>query len=112
MRPLAHRRQAAAERAVEAEGADGVEPLARHQLPEPRHLSGPECDVHERELLEHALLLALGPTAADRHDGVGALALDPLRVAQVAQEALVGAPADGAGVEEDEVGVVAAARLE
>ncbi len=108
--PLAHRRQAPAEGAVEAERADGVEPLARDQLAQARHLAGPEGDVDEGELLEDALLLALRPAAADGHDRVGALALDPLGVAQVAEEALVGAPPDRAGVEEDQVRVVAAVR--
>ena len=47
---------------------------------------------------------------ADGHHRVGPLALDALGVAEVAQEALVGAAPDGAGVEEDQVGVVAAGR--
>ena len=71
-------------------------------------LAGAEGQVDEGELPEDLLLLALRPAAADGHDGVGPLPLDALRVAQVAQEALVRAAPDGAGVEQDQVRVVAA----
>jgi hypothetical protein len=71
------------------------------------HLARAERDVHERELLEDLLLDRLGPAAADAHDHVGALAFDPLGFAEMGDEALVGLLTDRAGVEQDQVGVLA-----
>ena len=111
VRPLPLGGQAAAEGPVEAEGPDGVDALAGHQLAEPRHLARAEGDVDEGEVAEDRLLLALRPAPADGHDRLRALALDALGVAQVAEEALVRAAADRARVEEDQIRLVAPLRL-
>ena len=75
------------------------------------HLPRAERDVDERELLEHLLLHRLRPAAADADDPRRILALQPLRLAEMADEARVGGLADRAGVEEDQVGVGALVRL-
>ena len=72
---------------------------------------GPEGHVHERELLEDLVLQRLRPAAADAHDPLRVLALQPLGLAQVADQPVVGRLADRAGVEEDQVGAVALGRL-
>ena len=57
--------------------------------------------------LEDLVLERLGPAAADAHDPLGVLGLEPLRLAEVAEQPVVGRLTDRAGVEQDHVGVVA-----
>ena len=82
----------------------------RQELGELVDLAGAEGDVDERELAEHLVLDRLRPAAADADDALGVAArLSALGLAEVRDEALVGLLADRAGVEEDQVGVVALA---
>ena len=74
-------------------------------------LAGSERDVDKRKAREHFILDRLRPAAADTDDAVGILALQPLGVAEVSDEPIVGLLSDRARVEEDEVGVVLALGL-
>src|SRR6185437_6523022 len=74
-------------------------------------LAGAEGDVDEREALEHLVLDRLRPATADADGPARVFALQPFRLAQVADEAAVGRLADRAGVEEDQVGFAALRRL-
>jgi hypothetical protein len=103
---LALGRQVAGE-ALELEEALRGDAVTRQELGELRHLSRAERDVDERELLEHLVLQRLRPAAADADHGVRLLGLEALRLAQVADQPVVRLLADRAGVEEDQVGVVA-----
>ena len=68
-------------------------------------LARAEGDVDEREALEDLVLHRLRPAAADSDDPLRVLALEPLRLSEVGDEAVVGRLADRAGVEEDQVGL-------
>jgi hypothetical protein len=70
-------------------------------------LPGAEGNVDERELLEHPLLHRLRPAPAHADHAGGVIALQPLGLAEVSDEPVVGLLADRARVEEDEVGLVA-----
>ena len=85
--------------------------VAGQELGELVDLPGPEGDVDEGEALEDLVLDRLRPAAADADDPLRPLRLEPLRLAEVGQEAAVGVLADRAGVEEDQVGVFASGRL-
>jgi hypothetical protein len=65
---------------------------------------GPKATSTNGKAVEHLLLHRLGPAAADTHRAARVFALQPLRLAQVGDEATVGRLADRAGVEEDQVG--------
>ncbi len=93
----------AAKPPVEGEGAHGCDALAGEELAEAIDLTRSERDVHEWELGEDILLLALRPAPAHGHHGVGALALDTPRLPEIAHEPRVRRPANGAGVEHDQV---------
>src|ERR671912_705841 len=103
-------RQVACE-ALELEEALGRQRLARQELRELRHLARAEGDVDEREALEDLVLDRLGPAAPDADHAVGVLGLQALGLAQVADQPVVGRLADRAGVEEDQVGLVALGHL-
>src|SRR5437764_8767863 len=75
------------------------------------HLPRAEGDVHEREAGEDLLLDRLGPATADSDDPLRLLVLEPLGLPEMSEEAAVGALADRARVEEDQVGLVAGWRL-
>ena len=90
--------------ALELEVALRGQRVAGQELGEPVHLPGTERDVDEREPLEDLLLDRLRPAAADADDRVGSLALEPLGLAEMRDEAAVGRLADRAGVEQDQVG--------
>src|SRR3954469_8150631 len=107
---LALRRQVAGE-GLELEEALRREAVARQELGQLRHLAGSERDVHERELLEHLVLHGLCPAAAHADHPLRILGLQPLGLAQMADQPVVRLLADGAGVEEDQVGLVALAGL-
>ncbi len=109
-RPLAAGRQVAGE-LLELEVALGGQRVAGQELGELVDLARAEGDVDEREALEDLVLDRLRPAAADADDPLRALGLEPLRLAEVGEEAAVGVLADRAGVEEDQVGVIAAVRL-
>jgi hypothetical protein len=66
----------------------------------------PERDVDERVPLEDPLPLRLRVAAADGDHPVRIMILQRLRLSQVRGQALVGFLADGAGVEDDDVGRV------
>ena len=100
-----------AREALELEEPLRGERVAREELGKLVHLTGAERDVDEREASEHLLLDGLRPAPADADDDVGPLALEPLRLAEVGDEPVVGLLADRAGVEEDEIGVSARRRL-
>ena len=107
---LAPRRQVAGE-VLELEVALGGERVGVEELGEPVDLPGPEGDVDEGEALEDLLLDRLRPAAPDPDHPLGVFGLEPLRLAEVGDEAVVGRLADRAGVEEDQVGLGAARRL-
>ena len=94
--------------ALELEVALRGQRVAGQELGELVDLAGAERDVDEREAREHLLLDRLRPAAADADHALGSLALEPLGLAEVGDEAAVGRLADRAGVEQDQVGVVAA----
>ena len=110
MLALALRRQVAGE-AVELEVALRREAVGEQELGELGVLARAEGDVHEREALEHLVLERLRPAAADAHHALGVLGLEPLGLAEMADEPVVGRLADRAGVEEDHVGAVALRHL-
>jgi hypothetical protein len=96
---------------VAREALELEEPLSgqrfrRQELRQLVDLSGSEGDVDERKLLEDLLLDGLGPAPADPDDPVGMRALEVLGLMQVGDEPLVGLLADGARVEEDQLGVL------
>ncbi len=74
-------------------------------------LAGAEGDVDEGEALEDLVLDRLRPAAADADHALGVFGLEPLRLAEVGDEAVVRRLADRAGVEEDQVGAFAIGRL-
>ena len=87
------------------------EAVAREELGELRHLSGSECDIDERKALEDLVLDRLRPAAAHPDDLLGALGLQALGLPEMADQPVVSRLADGARVEEDEVGGLARRRL-
>ena len=97
--------------ALELEEALGGERVAGQELGQLVDLAGAERDVDEREAREHLVLDRLGPAAADADYAVGALALEPLGLAEVGDESVVGVLADRAGVEQDQVGLLTATGL-
>ena len=97
--------------ALELEVALRGERVAGQELGQPVDLARPEGDVHEREHLEHLVLQRLRPAAAHPDHPGRVLGLQPLGLAQVADQAAVGLLADRAGVEQDQVGAVAGRRL-
>ena len=75
------------------------------------YLTRAEGHVHEREVLEDALLHRLRPAATHAHHARRVLGLEALGLAEVAHEPRVGLLADRAGVEEDQVGAGALGHL-
>ena len=96
---------------LELEVPLGGERVAGQELGQAVDLPGAEGDVDEREAREHLLLDRLRPAAADAHDPFGVLALEPLGLAEMGDEAAVGRLADRARVEQDQVGLGALGRL-
>ena len=96
---------------LELEVALRGEAVARQELGEPVDLARPERDVDEREALEHLVLHRLRPAAPHADDALGVLGLEPLGLAEVADEAAVRRLADRARVEQDQVRLVARLRL-
>jgi hypothetical protein len=97
--------------ALELEVALGGQAVARQELGQLGDLAGPEGDVDERELLEDALLHRLRPATPDPDDPRRVLGLEAPRLPEVGDEAAIRLLPDGARVEEDEVGLVAALDL-
>ena len=97
--------------ALELEESLGGQAVTRQELGELGHLSRAERNVDEGEALEDLVLERLGPAAADAHDPLGVLGLEPLRLAEVAEQPVVGRLTDRAGVEEDHVRRRAVVRL-
>jgi hypothetical protein len=97
--------------ALELEVALGGDAVGGEELGELVDLTRAEGDVDERELAEHLVLDGLGPAAADADDPLRVVLLERLGLVEVGDEALVGLLADRAGVEEDEVGLVAGGGL-
>jgi hypothetical protein len=97
--------------ALELEEALGGDRVAGEELTELVELARPEGDVDVGELPEDVVLDRLRPAPADADHPLGVAALERAGLAQVGDEALVGLLADRAGVEEDQVGVLAARRL-
>ncbi len=89
---------------LELEVPLGGQRVGVEELGELVDLAGAEGDVDEGEALEHLVLDRLCPAAADADGAARVFALQPLRLAEVADEATVGGLADRAGVEEDQVG--------
>ena len=104
---LAPGRQVAGE-VLELEVALGGERVGVEELGQLVDLPRPEGDVDEGKALEDLVLDRLRPAAADPDDPLRVFGLQPLRLAEVGDEAIVGRLADRAGVEEDQVGLVAA----
>ena len=101
---LAAHRQVSGE-VLELEVALGRERVGGQELGQPADLARAEGDVDEREALEDLVLDRLRPAAADPDDPGRVLGLEPLRLAEVGDEAVVGRLADRAGVEQDQVGL-------
>src|SRR5271165_6996422 len=96
---------------LELEVALRAQRIAREELCETMDLSGPECHVDEREALEDLLLDRLGPAASDADEAPGAFPLQPLRLAEVGDEAAVRRLPDRARVEQDQVRILPGGRL-
>ena len=92
---------------LELEVALRSERVGVQELGQAVDLPGAERDVDEREPPEDLVLDRLRPAPADADHALGVLALQPLGLAQVCDEAVVSGLADRAGVEEDQVGVAA-----
>ena len=103
-------RQVAGE-VLELEVALGAQRVGVEELGQLVDLARAEGDVDEGEALEDLVLDRLRPAAADADHPVRVFGLQPLRLAEVGDEAAVGRLADRAGVEEDQVGLLAARRL-
>ena len=97
--------------ALELEEALRADRVRGQELGEAADLPRPEGDVHEREPLEDLVFHRLRPATADADDPARVLGLEPLRLAQVRDEARISRLADRAGVEEDQVCPVALGRL-
>ena len=97
--------------ALEREVALSPEVVCLEELCHLVDLPRPEGDVDERELLENLFADRLRPAAPHSDDPRGILRLQPLRLAQVSDEPVVRGFADRAGVEEDQVGLVARGHL-
>ena len=95
---------------LELEEALRAQRFAGQELGQLVDLAGAEGDVDEREAVEDLVLDRLRPAAADADDRAGPLGLEPLGLAEVGDEAVVGGLADRAGVEEDQLGVGARRR--
>jgi hypothetical protein len=89
---------------LELEVALGGERFRGQELGEAGDLARAEGDVDEREAIEDLVLDRLRPAAADPDHPLGILGLEPLRLSEVGDEAVVGRLADRARVEQDEVG--------
>ena len=89
---------------LELEVALGGQRVGVEELGQLVDLARSEGDVDEGEALEDLVLDRLRPAAADADDALGLFGLEPLRLAEVGDEAVVGRLADRAGVEEDQVG--------
>src|SRR6185437_16914804 len=100
---LATGRQVAGE-VLELEVPLGGQRVEVEELGQLVDLAGAEGDVDEGEAVEDLLLHRLGPAAADPDGAARVFALQPLRLAEVGDEAAVGRLADRAGVEEDQIG--------
>ena len=87
------------------------ERVAGQELGQLVDLPGPEGDVDEREALEDLVLDRLRPATADADHPVRSFGLEPLRLAEMGEEAAVGVLADRAGVEEDQIRSVATCGL-
>ena len=97
--------------ALELEEPLRADRIGRQELGEAPDLAGAERDVHEREALEDLVLHRLRPAAADPDDPARVLGLEALGLTEVSDEARVRRLADRAGVEEDQVGILALGRL-
>ena len=109
-RALAPGRQVPGE-VLELEVALGAERVGVEELGQLVDLARAEGDVDEGEAPEDLVLHRLRPAAADADHALGVFGLEPLRLAQMGDEAVVGRLADRAGVEEDQVGLFAAGGL-
>jgi hypothetical protein len=107
---LTVRRQMPGE-SLELEVALGAERVAHQKLRQLVHLAGAECDIDERKALEHLLLDGLRPAAADPDDSLRPLSLQALGRTEMRNEAAVGGLSDRAGVEEDQIRLIALLRL-
>ena len=96
---------------LELEIALSRQRVGGQELGQPVDLSGTEGDVDEWEPLEDLVLHRLGPAATHTHHPLGPLALQPLGLAEMGGEPVVGRLANRAGVEEDEIGVGALRRF-
>ena len=81
--------------------------VARQELGEFVDLAGPKATSTNGEALEHLVLHGLRPAAAHPHDALGLFGLEALRLPEVGDEPVVGGLANRAGVEQDQVGLVA-----
>ena len=97
-------------RQLARQGAFAVEEAALAALGEGgRQLAqvrGAERQIDEREALEERFALDLRQAAGHDHDAAGVEGLDAGGLAEMAREAVVGARPHGAGVVDDDVGVV------
>src|SRR6187551_2900851 len=93
---LAPRRQVAG-KVLELEVTLGGKRVRVEELGQLVDLAGTECDVNEGEALENLLLDRLRPAAPDPNHARGVFGLEPLRLTQVGDEAVVRGLADRAG---------------
>src|SRR2546430_1730907 len=97
--------------ALELEVALRRQRIADQELRKLVHLSWAERYVDERKALEDLVLERLRPAPAHADHALGLLALEPARLTEVRGQAAVGRLADRAGVEEDQVGLLALGRF-
>src|SRR2546425_1050974 len=83
---------------------------ARHQLTHTRHRGRAEHEVDGRRSLLDLPLPELGHAAHDADEDVGPLAFEKLELPQAREDLVLALLADGAGVQEDQIGVLRALR--
>ena len=80
-------------------------PRAVHELTHPRHGRGAEDQIDVGRALLHGGLLELGHAAHDAQHEPGLARLERAQLAELGEDLVLGLLADGAGVDEDQIGV-------
>src|SRR4029077_10791747 len=91
---------------LELEVALRAEPFRVEELGQLVDLARAEGDVDEGKAPEDLVLDRLRPASADPDHPLRVFGLEPLRLTEVADEAVVGRLPDRAGVEEDQIGLL------
>ncbi len=94
-----------------AEASPGTVSFGFQPLPQLGNRARPEGEVHLREMLEQVLALHLGEAAADREQAPWIGVLERFCQPQVRRQPRLGLFANGAGVEDHQVGLLERRRL-